>query len=127
MELVALQKVLPEIHELGASLAAISPETEDNSLSTAEKNALTFDVLHDDGNVVATSFGLVFTVGEELKAIYKGFGIDLEKSNGDASYTLPIPATYVIRQDGTVAYHFAEVDYTKRLDPTEVVQALKKL
>ncbi|CCH50122.1 Alkyl hydroperoxide reductase/ Thiol specific antioxidant/ Mal allergen (fragment) [Pseudodesulfovibrio piezophilus C1TLV30] len=118
---------MPEIHELGASLAAISPETEDNSLSTAEKNALTFDVLHDDGNVVATSFGLVFTVGEELKAIYKGFGIDLEKSNGDASYTLPIPATYVIRQDGTVAYHFAEVDYTKRLDPTEVVQALKKL
>ena len=76
---------------------------------------------------MAESFGLRFSLSAELRAVYKGFGIDLVKNNDDASFTLAIPATYVIRRDGTVAYHFADTDYTKRLEPTEVVTALRKL
>jgi len=112
---------------LGANLVCITPETPDNSLSTKEKNELTFEVLHDAGNKVAESYGLVFTLSDSLKEIYKGFGIDLEASNGDGTWSLPLPATYVIRQDGSVAYHFADADYTKRLDPEEVVKALKDI
>jgi peroxiredoxin len=105
----------------------ITPETPDNSLSTKEKNELTFEVFFDEGNKVAESYGLVFALSEELRPIYSRLGIDLEKSNGDSTFTLPIPATYVIKTDGTVAYYFADVDYTKRLEPAEVVKALREI
>lgn len=84
-------------------------------------------MLYDAGNKVAESYGLVFTLNDGLKEIYKQFGIDLESQNGDGTWSLPVPATYVIKTDGTVAYHFADADYTKRLDPDEVINALKNL
>ena len=84
-------------------------------------------MLYDAGNKVAESYGLVFSLSDTLKEVYKNFGIDLEASNGDGTWSLPLPATYVIRQDGTVAYHFADADYTKRLDPEKVIEALKGL
>lgn len=115
------------MESLGATLVCITPETPDNSLSTKEKNELTFEVLFDDGNQIAKSYGLVFTLSDSLKEIYKNFGIDLEATNGDGTWSLPIPATYVIRQDGTVAYHFADANYTKRLNPEEVVNVLKEI
>jgi len=79
------------------------------------------------GNRVAEAYGLVFVLSEKLRPLYNQFGIDLPASNGDESFSLPIPATYVITRDGTVAYHFADADYTKRLEPDEIVAALKKL
>ena len=126
MELRGLQKSLPQITELGAKLIAISPETPDNSLSTVEKNELTFEVLSDVGNQVAKEFGLVFQIPEELRPIYQNFGIDLPAYNGDQTFELPIPATYVIGSDSTVIYAFVDPDYTQRLDPEEIINALKK-
>ena len=124
MELRGLQKYLPQITELGAKLIAISPETPDNSLSTTEKNELTFEVLSDVGNQVAKKFGLVFQVPEELRPIYQSFGIDLPAYNGDESFELPIPGTYVVATDGTVIDGFVDPDYTKRLDPEEIINVL---
>ncbi|NER01459.1 MAG: AhpC/TSA family protein [Okeania sp. SIO3C4] len=124
MELRGLQKYLPQITELGAKLIAISPETPDNSLSTTEKNELTFEVLSDGGNQVAKEFGLVFQLPEELRPIYQNFGIDLPAYNGDESFELPIPATYVIASDGTVIHAFVNPDYTQRLDPEEIINVL---
>ena len=127
MELLALQKALPEIESLGAKLVAVSPEMPDNSLSTAQKDDISFDILYDQGNKVAESFGLVFILDERLRPIYAKFGINLEESNGDNTFTLPIPATYVIKQDHTVAYSFADADYTKRMEPDDIVEVLKRL
>ncbi|MEM9542696.1 MAG: peroxiredoxin-like family protein [Cyanobacteria bacterium P01_E01_bin.42] len=127
MELRGLQKALPEIQALGATLVAVSPETPDNSLSTAEKNELTFEVLSDEGNKIAREFGLVFTVPEELRPVYEGFGIDLPAHNGDTTFELPIPATYVIGSDGQIIHAFVNTDYTKRLDPEVIIAALKKI
>ncbi len=126
VELKALQERLPEIVDLGASLVAISPETPDHSLSTAEKNELAFEVLSDEGNGVARAFGLVFKLAAEIKPIYDNFGIDLVKQNGDESYELPITATYVIAGDGTVRKAFVDPDHTRRLDPEEVIAALRE-
>ncbi|MGD1809614.1 peroxiredoxin-like family protein [Dapis sp. BLCC M126] len=126
MELRGLQKYLPQITELGAKLIAISPETPDNSLSTTEKNELTFEVLSDVGNQIAKQFGLVFQLPEELRPIYQSFGIDLPAYNGDESFELPIPGTYVVAKDGTVTHAFVDPDYTKRLDPEEIINVLKK-
>lgn len=127
LELAALQRALPEMEALGASLVAISPETPDHSLLTREKHELAFDVLFDKGNVVAETYGLVFTLAEELRPIYDKFGLDIPAYNGDDTFQLPIPATFVIDRDGTVVYVFADADYTKRLEPGEIVKVLKSL
>lgn len=125
LELKALEKSLPQIEALGANLVAISPETPDNSLSTSEKNNLTFEVLSDLKNQVAKEFGLVFTLPEELRPIYKQFGIDIPAYNGDSSFELPLPATYVIDTNGKVVHSFVNADYTQRLDPQIILTALE--
>jgi peroxiredoxin len=126
LELQALQRRLSEINALGATLVAISPETPDQSLTTQEKHALQFPVLSDAGNQVARQFGLVFTLNEQLRPIYKAFGIDLEAQNGDSSYELPVPATYLVAQDGTVLEAFVNVDYRERLDPETAIAWLQR-
>jgi peroxiredoxin len=122
-----LQLALDRIKELGASLVAISPEMPDNSLSTAGKNSLTFEVLSDLGNRVAREFGIVFQLPVDLRPIYAGFGIDLIKANDDDTFELPIPATYVIGTDRKIRKAFVNVDYTKRLDPEEIIAVLKEM
>ncbi|MBE9214692.1 AhpC/TSA family protein [Plectonema cf. radiosum LEGE 06105] len=127
LELRALQQALPEIKAYGGTLVAISPQTPDNSLSTVEKNELTFAVLSDVGNQVARQFGLVFTIPEALRPIYQGFGINLPASNGDESFELPIPATYVVNTDGVIVHAFVKPDYTQRQNPEEIVTILKEI
>ncbi len=127
LELNAYQKHLQEINELGASFVAISPQTPDKSLSTAEKNELKFQVLSDVGNKIADQFGLVFKLPTELQELYNNFGISLPKFNGDESWELPMPGTYVISKDGNVQYAFADADYTKRAEPDEVIVKLEEI
>lgn len=127
LELKALQEALPALTEAGARLVAVSPQTPDATLSTREKKELQFDVLSDVGNAVAREYGLVFEVPADLVDAYRGFGIDLEGANGDATHELPMPATYVIGTDGTVRYAFVDPDYTKRAEPSDVLQALERL
>lgn len=121
-----MQQKLPEIEALGIGLVAISPELPDRILTTAEKNALGFEVLSDQGNEVARSFGLVFTLPEELRPIYKQFGIDLPSENGDDTYALPIPATYVINTEGIITNAFVDADYTSRVEPEELLTVLRE-
>jgi peroxiredoxin len=127
LELRALQQVVPQIQTYGGTLVAISPETPDHSLSTVEKNELSFEVLSDVGNQVARQFGLVYTLSEELRPIYQKFGINLLDFNGDETFELPIPATYIIQSDGMIIYSFVNPDYTQRQEPEEIVMMLKNL
>ena len=122
-----MQRSLPEIKSLNAELVTISPQLPDNSLSTAEKLALDFEVLSDVGNNVASSFGLVFKLSEKMQEIYKNFGIDLPGANGDQSYELPIPATYVVARDGVIRFAHIDADYTNRLDPEAIITELQKI
>ena len=122
-----MQRILPEIHNLGATLVAISPELPDNTLSMTEKNALTFQVLSDQGNNYARQCGLVFTLNEELRPIYKDWGIDFPPTYGDSTFELPLPATYVVDQQARIVLSFVDVDYTKRLEPSEILGALKAI
>ena len=126
MNLHYLQKKLDDIKAQGATLIAISPETPDNTVSTKEKNELEFAVLSDSGNKVAEKFGLMFKVPDDLIEVYKEFGIDLEKSNGDKTHTLPLSATFIVDKDGTIIERFVDVDYKKRMDPEEIISILKK-
>ena len=107
-------------------MVAISPQVPEKSLATAEENKVSFEVLSDVGNKVARQFGLVFTLPERLRTIYKQFGADVAAANGDERYELPMAATYVIGVDGIIRYAFVDTDYTKRPEPEEIVKILKQ-
>jgi len=92
-----------------------------------EKHDLTFPVLSDSGNVVARSYGLVFVLDPALHPIYKNFGIDLPARNGDDSYEIPIPATYIIDRKGVIRYAYVNTDYTRRAEPSEILAAVQSL
>ena len=99
----------------------------DSSLSFAEKLELKFEVLSDVGNKTAREYGLVWTLPEPLREVYTKFGINIPGSNGDDSWELPIPGTYVIAQDGKVKLAFADTTHTKRLEPAAILDALQDL
>jgi peroxiredoxin len=125
LELKAYQDLLPEIAAAGASLVAISPEKPDDSLSTAEKNALTFEVLSDVGQKVGRAFGLVYEFSDELRSAYQGFNLDIPAHNGTPSeWALPVSATYVIDCDGLIIYAYTDPDYRDRADPRDVLRAI---
>ena len=124
----AYQAVLPRVRELGATLVAVSPQLPDHSLSTAEKNALELEVLSDVGNGVARRFGLVYRLDGELRSSYDGpFAIHLPDYDGDDTWELPLPATYVLDRGGTIRLAFADPDYTRRLEPAAILEALRGL
>jgi peroxiredoxin len=125
IEIQALQEILPQIKNNNASLIAISPQLPDGSLSFKEKNNLEFDVLSDLNNKIAHEFGLVFSIADYLKPIYIKNGLDFSKINGDDSFLLPIPATYIINENMQILYKFADPDYTKRSEPGDILQILQ--
>lgn len=124
LELRALQQVLPQIEALGAALVAVSPEKPDDTVPTAEKNALTFPVLSDTEQKVGRAFGLVYRFSDELISAYKEFGLDIPGKNGAAEWALPISATYVIDRGGTILFANTDADYRDRADPADVIRAL---
>jgi len=129
IELRGLQGSLPKMRELAATLIAISPEKPDFGIVATEKNKLTFPVLSDLGNKVARQFGIVFQVGQELRDFSKNvFKNDLALRNGDDSYELPVPATFVIDTTGIVRFAHVDVDYMLgRAEPEAVVAALETI
>jgi peroxiredoxin len=127
METKALHDVLPEIESRGARLVGMAPETPDKAMSTAERHGIAIDILSDAGNKVAEKMGLVFELPESLRPIYEKLGIDLPAYNGDDSFKLPVPATYIIDQDGVIIHDFVNADYTVRLEPSEIVAKLATL
>ncbi len=116
--------MLPQIEAKGAKLIAISPQTPDNTLTTSEKNELTFEVLSDVDGVVAHKMNLVYKIPTELVDLYKTFNIDLTASNGNLENELPIAATYIVEQSGQISYHFLAEDYKLRADPEDIIKAL---
>lgn len=127
LELRAYQEILPEIKNLGAQLVGISPELPDNSISLTEKYSLKFQILSDIENEVAREFGIVYHVEKELQEAYKNLGIDLVSTQGNNNYELPVPATYVVNTNGNVILSYVNTDYTKRLEPSTVLESLRNL
>ena len=127
LEMQALQRSLPDIEAAGGSLIAIAPETPEHAGEIRDKGNLTFPLLYDWKNGVARQYGLVFTLPESLKPIYANFGIDLAESQDNDGFELPMPATYIISRDGMVKHAFVDVDYTRRMEPNEIVEILKSI
>jgi peroxiredoxin len=127
LEFHALQTILPDIQALGAQLIGISPETPDASSNTVEAKGIQFTVLSDVGNKVARLYGLQTDVPEAIRPLYKQWGLDVNGANGDNSWELPLPATYIIDKCGTVKAAFINRDYTQRMEPNDVIRTLKAM
>ena len=116
------------IRSLGADLMAISPELPDNTLTMAEKHAIPIDVLSDATSEVIKKYRLWYAVPAEVKALYQEkFGLNMEKYNGEGRWELPVPATYVLDRGGIVRAGEADPDYTVRMEPSDIVSALRAI
>jgi peroxiredoxin len=116
------------IRSLGADLVGISPELPDNTLTMAEKHAIPIDILSDATSEVLKTYRLWFEVPAEVKALYlEKFGINLERYNGAGRWELPVPATYILDKSGIVRAGQADPDYTVRMEPAEVVAAIREI
>ncbi|HWX55858.1 MAG TPA: peroxiredoxin-like family protein [Verrucomicrobiae bacterium] len=124
-QLAALQEIHNQIAATGASLVAISPQTQKHSYMTRDMDNLLFPVLSDAGNQVARKFGLVYRLPGEMQKTYERIMTRLPGYNGDPSWELPLAATYVIRRDGTISYARVDVDWRQRPEPEDVLVHLK--
>ncbi|MGX5845643.1 peroxiredoxin-like family protein [Mesorhizobium sp. PL10] len=127
IELGALQETWPAIGATGAQLVSISPQSPANGRKAKRDKQVTFPMLSDPNGELASAFGLRFRLPDDLIALYKSFGVDLPAINEDPSWTLPMPARFVIRRDGIIVYAEVSPDYTQRPDPADLLPLLKRL
>lgn len=126
-QMEAMNLILLRIEQAGASLVAVSPQTVQQSFFTADQHKLRFPLLSDAGNHVARQFGLIYRVPDAQQDIYRRSFVNLPFANGDNSWELPIPATFILERDGTILYAFANEDYTQRPEPEEILNQLNVL
>ncbi len=124
-QLAALQEVHKQIAAAGASLVAISPQTQKHSYMTRDMHGLRFPVLSDAGNHVARKFGLVYRVSPAMQSMYESIFTKLPGYNGDASWELPLAATYVARPDGVISFARVNVDWRERPEPEDILDRLR--
>jgi peroxiredoxin len=123
-QMEAMNLLLHQIEQAGASLVAISPQTVQQSFFMADQHKLRFPLLSDAGNQVARQFGLLYRVPDDQQAIYRRSFVNLPFANGDNSWELPIPATFILDRDGTILYASSDEDYTRRPEPQEILRQL---
>ncbi|MFS4494561.1 peroxiredoxin-like family protein [Maribacter sp. 2308TA10-17] len=127
LQLAHYQNTIEEIQALGAQLVAISPQTPDESLSIKEKNKLKFEVLSDNGNIVARNYTTVFKNNDAPVKTMTELGLDFDGHYSDDSRELPVPAVYIIEKDGTITFaKAAGGDYRIRVEASEIIDSLKK-
>jgi peroxiredoxin len=122
-----LQAELAAIRATGAELVAISPQAPDRALTVAEKHELEFPVLSDVEQATIAAYKLRYTVPLALQRVYEEFGNDLRQQNADGTWSLPVPATFVIDADGVIRARFVDADFTKRMEPAEITSVLAEL
>lgn len=125
-QMEAMNLILPQIEQAGATLLAISPQTVKQSFFMHDQHKLRFPLLSDAGNGLAKQFRLTYRVPALQEAVYRRAFVNLPFTNGDESWELPIPATYIVDRDGTILYASANEDYTERPEPSEIVCTLRE-
>lgn len=126
LQLNTYQKALQELKAYGATLVAISPQTPDESLSLKEKNELQFEVLSDAGNSIAKKYTTVFKMGDAPLETMVDLGFDIDSYYSDQSKEIPVPAVFIIEQDGTISYAKSKGgDYRNRVEVADVLNFLK--
>ena len=124
-QMEAMSRIAPQIEAAGAFLLAVSPQTEKQAFFMHNQHKLAFPLLVDSHNRIAREFGLVYRVPEEQQALYSRTFVNLPFANGDPSWELPVPATFVIDRDHTILFASANEDYTDRPEPADILSAVR--
>ena len=124
-QLEALQEAHSQIAAAGASLVAISPQTQKHSYMTRDMHELRFPVLSDSGNAVARQFGLVYRLSAPMQSLYESIMTKLPGYNGDQSWELPLAATYIVQPDGKIKFARVDADWRERPEPEEITSLLQ--
>ena len=124
-QMEAMNSIAAQVAAAGASLAAISPQTEKQAFFMRDQHKLAFPVLVDAHNQVARAVGLVYRVPDEQQGLYRSTFVNLPFVNGDGSWELPIPATYVIDRAGAITFAYVNEDYTERPEPLEILASVE--
>lgn len=124
-QMEAMNLIVPQIEQARASLVAISPQTVKQSFFMHDQHKLRSPLLSDVHNNVARQFGLTYRVPPAQEAVYRRAFVNLPFTNGDDSWELPIPATYILDREGAVLYASANEDYTERPEPADIVATLR--
>jgi len=123
--------VLSQYHQQfvdqGARLLAVTPQQPDKSLEQLKKDGFPFTILSDLDSRVMKAYRLYYPLDDKLLAVYRKHGLDIEAYNGPGRTILPVPGTFVIDTDGKVVAMQADTDYTRRMEPEAILQALNKL
>lgn len=123
-EMEAWRDLYPALRERGTMVIGISPQTQRQSDFTASQHQIPFPILSDRGCAVAGRYGLVWTLPDYLQRYYRGILLNVPFINGDESWKLPVPATYVVDQDGKILYAEGHADFRVRPEPEDVLRAL---
>lgn len=126
-ELLSLAKIHDEIKSKSAKLIAVSPELYEFTEPFIKDNNLDFSFFVDLANKAADKLGLVFSLTPEYREIYHSLNIHLNDLNGNNSWTLPMPATFIISKDGLITSTYINIDYTQRMEPDDILEQLDKL
>jgi len=121
------RELLPELEASGVRLVAISPQTPDESLSTAEKAELAFTVLSDPGSRLAARLGIAFRQPDEVLDAQHKLGLDLAKVNAEGSVDLPRPTVLIVDRDRIARFVDIQPDYTARTEVADILTALADL
>ena len=123
IQLRAMQQRLNEIENSGARLIVLTPELPEKAKETAEANNIDMVALHDRENRLADAYGIMFDLPAPIVPIYRD-KLKMCTYNGCDKMQLPLAATFVIDQSGTITYAFLDADYKKRAEPDDVVAAV---
>lgn len=128
LELRALQAILPELTSLGASVLATSPQSPEHAEAVTAKHELGFDVLSDVDQAVIADYHLLYSIDGDARDLLENvFHNDISQRNADGTWRLPIPATFVLDRDGIVRDSYVNADYRTRMDPTEILAAVRRI
>jgi peroxiredoxin len=123
----AMNLIVPQIENAGATLFGVSPQTVQQSFFMADQHRLNFSLLSDINNDLARQFGLVYRVPDYQQSVYRSAFINLPFINGSDSWELPVPATYIVDREGIIRYSSINPDYSQRPEPADVLDALLQM
>ncbi len=125
-QLSELQDSLQFITDLGATVIAISPEKPEAIEKTVEKTGVSFDIIHDENHKIMDLYNVTYAMTKAKYAMYKAYGVDINKASGNDDYALPVPATYIIGKNGKIKGAFFDDDYKKRMSVKQILEVLKQ-
>jgi peroxiredoxin len=126
-QMEAMNLIVPQIENAGATLFGVSPQTVQQSFFMADQHRLNFSLLSDINNDLARQFGLVYRVPDYQQSVYRSAFINLPFINGSDSWELPVPATYIVDREGIIRYSSINPNYSQRPEPADVLDALLQM